>query len=55
MKQANKQNKQTIQYSKEKFEDTKEVIRSLKSKKTRQCNGQTKKDKQRSAKHDTYN
>jgi hypothetical protein len=53
IKQATKQSKQTIQYPKEEFEDTKQVIRSLKAKKTRQYNGQAKKDKQRSAKHDT--
>ena len=44
IKQANKQNKQTIQWPKEKFEDTKEEIRSFKSKKTRQYNDQVKKD-----------
>ena len=36
---------------KEKFEDTKEVIRIRKSKKKRQHSGQKKKDKQRSTKH----
>jgi hypothetical protein len=38
---------------KEKFEDTKGVIRVRKSKKDRQHNGQKKKDKQRSTKHCT--
>jgi hypothetical protein len=33
------------------FEDSKGVIRSRKSKKDRQHNGQKKKDKQRSTKH----
>ena len=33
------------------FEDTKGVIRILKSKKNRQHNGQKKKDKQQSTKH----
>jgi hypothetical protein len=39
----------------EKFEDIKGVIRSRKSKKDRQYNGQKKKDKQRSTKHYTEN
>ena len=34
-----------------KFVDTKEIVRSGKSKNDRQYNGQTKKDKQRSTKH----
>jgi len=38
---------------KKKFEDTKGVIKSLKSKKDRQYNDQKKKDKQRSTKHYT--
>jgi len=36
---------------KKEFEDTKGVIRIRKSKKNRQHNGQTKKDKRRSTKH----
>ena len=39
---------------KEESEDTKEVIRIRKAK-DRQCNGQTKNDKQRSTKHNTEN
>jgi tRNA A-37 threonylcarbamoyl transferase component Bud32 len=41
--------------TKEKFEDTKMVIRSRKSKKNRQYNVQKKIDKQRSTKHYTGN
>ena len=37
--------------TKEEFEDTKEIIRSRKSKKDRQHNGQKIKNKQRSTKH----
>ena len=39
----------------EEFEDSKNVIRSRKSKKDRRHNGQKKKDKQRSTKHNTEN
>jgi len=39
----------------EKFEYTKEVIKSRKSKKDRQYNGQKKKDKQWSIKYSTEN
>jgi hypothetical protein len=41
-------------HSQEKFEDTKGVIRSRKSKTDRQHNGQKKKDKQRSTKKPKY-
>jgi len=44
-----------IHVREEKFEDTKGVIRSHKSKKYRQQNGQKKKDKQRSTKYYTEN
>ena len=39
----------------EEFQDSKNVIRSRKSKKDRRHNGQKKKDKQRSTKHNTEN
>ena len=40
---------------KEEFEDTKWIIRIHKLKKDKLYNGQTKKNKQRSTKHDTEN
>jgi hypothetical protein len=40
-----------MNFAGKKFEDTKGVIRSCKSKKERQDNCQKKKDKQRSTKH----